>query len=79
MMKCFFILVVNTEKALKFVMSGRAMDCSTVSRNAVASMGSNFSIRLCPTDSPVHTVFHFPSTLASILYWRMRSPFFMFS
>lgn len=43
-------------------MSGNATDSGMVSLNAVASIGSNFSIRLCPTDSPEQTDCHFPLT-----------------
>ena len=41
-------------------MSGNATDSGMVSLNALASIGSNFSIRLCPTDSPEQTDCHFP-------------------
>ena len=61
------------------MMSGNAIDLRMVSLSSVVSIGSNFSIRLCPTDSPEPTGFHFPFILASILYWRIRSPFFIFS
>ena len=43
-------------------MSGNATDSGMVSLNALASIGSNFSIRLCPTDSPEQTGCHFPLT-----------------
>lgn len=59
-------------------MSGNAIDSGIVNLSALASIGSNFSIRLCPTDSPLQTVCHFRSPLLPLYIGGYVPHFYVF-